>query len=113
MRDKAHLPKSIPNSSVLDDGVLTDALSILTNPAILDVFSARTGLGLPDATVSKNEEVKLPLLAQKQVTLTVKREDLIHPLISGNKYRKLKYNLIEARALAEEWMAKVNCRTPS
>ena len=98
MRDKAHLPKSIPNSSVLDDGVLTDALSILTNPAILDVFSARTGLGLPDATVSKNEEVKLPLLAQKQVTLTVKREDLIHPLISGNKYRKLKYNLIEARA---------------
>jgi 1-aminocyclopropane-1-carboxylate deaminase len=26
----------------------------------------------------------------------VKREDLIHPLISGNKWRKLKYNLMEA-----------------
>jgi 1-aminocyclopropane-1-carboxylate deaminase len=30
--------------------------------------------------------------------LLVKRDDLIHPLISGNKYRKLKYNLIEAKA---------------
>ena len=26
----------------------------------------------------------------------VRREDLIHPFVSGNKYRKLKYNLIEA-----------------
>ncbi len=31
------------------------------------------------------------------VELYIKREDLIHPLISGNKYRKLKYNLIEAK----------------
>jgi 1-aminocyclopropane-1-carboxylate deaminase len=29
--------------------------------------------------------------------LYIKREDLIHPLISGNKYRKLKYNLQEAQ----------------
>jgi len=28
--------------------------------------------------------------------LVIKREDQIHPQISGNKYRKLKYNLIEA-----------------
>lgn len=32
------------------------------------------------------------------VELYIKREDLIHPLISGNKYRKLKYNLIQAKA---------------
>ena len=31
------------------------------------------------------------------ITLYIKREDLIHPYISGNKYRKLKYNLIEAK----------------
>ena len=31
------------------------------------------------------------------VGLLVKREDLIHPEISGNKWRKLKYNLIEAK----------------
>lgn len=29
--------------------------------------------------------------------ISIKREDLIHPDISGNKYRKLKYNLIEAK----------------
>ena len=29
-------------------------------------------------------------------TVFLKREDLIHPTISGNKWRKLKYNLVEA-----------------
>lgn len=32
------------------------------------------------------------------ITLTIKREDLLHPHISGNKFRKLKYNLLEAKA---------------
>jgi len=32
------------------------------------------------------------------VTLVVKREDLVHPYISGNKFRKLKYNLLEAKS---------------
>ena len=27
----------------------------------------------------------------------IRREDLIHPFVSGNKFRKLKYNLIEAK----------------
>jgi 1-aminocyclopropane-1-carboxylate deaminase len=31
------------------------------------------------------------------IKLFIKREDKIHPFISGNKYRKLKYNLIEAQ----------------
>ncbi len=31
------------------------------------------------------------------IRLTVKREDLLHPHISGNKFRKLKYNLIQAK----------------
>lgn len=31
------------------------------------------------------------------VRLTVKREDLLHPHISGNKFRKLKYNIIQAK----------------
>lgn len=29
--------------------------------------------------------------------ISLKREDKIHPFVSGNKYRKLKYNLIEAK----------------
>lgn len=34
-----------------------------------------------------------------EVQVTVKRLDLVHPTISGNKFFKLKYNLIEARKL--------------
>lgn len=30
------------------------------------------------------------------VTLHLRREDQIHPVVSGNKFRKLKYNLLEA-----------------
>lgn len=32
------------------------------------------------------------------VSLTIKREDLIHPFVSGNKFRKLKYNLLQAKS---------------
>ena len=45
-----------------------------------------------------NQYVKLPILAEKQITLFVKREDTIHPRISGNKFRKLKYNIVAAKA---------------
>lgn len=31
------------------------------------------------------------------ISLHIKREDLIHPFVSGNKFRKLKYNLQEAK----------------
>lgn len=31
------------------------------------------------------------------IDLFIKREDLIHPIVSGNKFRKLKYNLLKAR----------------
>ena len=44
-----------------------------------------------------NQEVYLPILKEKQLRLFVKREDLIHPFISGNKYRKLKYNILAAK----------------
>ncbi|MDY2588447.1 1-aminocyclopropane-1-carboxylate deaminase/D-cysteine desulfhydrase [Winogradskyella aquimaris] len=33
------------------------------------------------------------------IKLVIKREDLIHPFISGNKYRKLKYNILKAKEL--------------
>jgi len=32
------------------------------------------------------------------ISLAIKREDLIHPFVSGNKFRKLKYNLLQAKA---------------
>jgi 1-aminocyclopropane-1-carboxylate deaminase len=46
---------------------------------------------------TQNQIVELPILKEKKVSLTIKREDLIHPFISGNKFRKLKYNLLEAQ----------------
>ncbi|MEC4004767.1 pyridoxal-phosphate dependent enzyme [Flavobacterium sp. SUN052] len=36
-------------------------------------------------------------LKNTSIRLFIKREDLIHPFISGNKFRKLKYNLIQAK----------------
>ena len=44
-----------------------------------------------------SQQLTLPLLTEKRIALYIKREDRIHPFISGNKYRKLKYNLIEAK----------------
>ena len=38
-----------------------------------------------------------PLLSERGVTLWLKRDDLIHPVVPGNKFRKLKYNLVEAQ----------------
>ena len=42
-------------------------------------------------------EVILPLTKEKKINLLIKREDLIHPWVSGNKWRKLKYNLTYAK----------------
>ena len=36
------------------------------------------------------------------VSLFIKRDDLIHPTISGNKFRKLKYNLAQAKSENKE-----------
>ena len=38
-----------------------------------------------------------PLLTRYGVELWCKRDDLIHPAISGNKWRKLKYHLLHAK----------------
>lgn len=33
----------------------------------------------------------------RSIEVFIKREDLIHPFVSGNKFRKLKYNLVQAK----------------
>ncbi len=50
----------------------------------------------PDESLSVIQMVNHPLLLSKGIKLDVKREDLMHPYISGNKWRKLKYNLVKA-----------------
>jgi 1-aminocyclopropane-1-carboxylate deaminase len=43
-------------------------------------------------------KIDLPLLSAKGIQLAFKREELLFPGISGNKYRKLKYNIQAAKA---------------
>jgi 1-aminocyclopropane-1-carboxylate deaminase len=45
---------------------------------------------------SRIQQIHFSEVIDKEVSLFIKREDELHPFISGNKYRKLKYNLIEA-----------------
>ncbi len=45
------------------------------------------------------QPIQDPVLEPFGVQLFLKRDDLIHPEIAGNKFRKLKYNLINARQL--------------
>lgn len=47
-------------------------------------------------SISPVERVNDPMLDRYGVTMLIKRDDLIHPVISGNKWRKLRHNLREA-----------------
>jgi len=44
----------------------------------------------------ETKEISLPVLKEKEVRLFIKHIDKVHPFVSGNKWFKLKYNLIEA-----------------
>lgn len=44
-----------------------------------------------------SENQLIPAVFPDNISLYMKREDLLHPIISGNKFRKLKYNLEEAK----------------
>jgi 1-aminocyclopropane-1-carboxylate deaminase len=42
-------------------------------------------------------EISNAIIETAGVRIYVKRDDLIHPTVSGNKWRKLKYNLLQAK----------------
>lgn len=44
--------------------------------------------------ISQNQNIKVQ---NTTISLCIKREDLIHEFVSGNKFRKLKYNIIQAK----------------
>lgn len=48
------------------------------------------------AAPSPIEPILDPLLEAARVSLYLKRDDLLHPQVSGNKWRKLKHNLLAA-----------------
>ena len=45
------------------------------------------------------QSIDISKITSQNIQLSILREDLIHPEISGNKYRKLKYNFLEAEKL--------------
>lgn len=51
------------------------------------------------------QKIQDPFLKEKDIELWIKREDLIHPELGGNKWRKLKYNLETARQGGAEFLA--------
>ena len=49
---------------------------------------------------SVNQEINIP--NRQGIRLYLKREDLLHPVVSGNKFRKLTYNLAFAKACKKQ-----------
>ncbi len=56
-------------------------------------------MNLISKIITQNQQIFLPIVEEKKVELFIKREDKIHPFVSGNKFRKLKYNIQEAKNL--------------
>ena len=50
-----------------------------------------------ESIASPIQKIEDEITSRAGVELYIKREDLLDPIISGNKYRKLKYNLLEAK----------------
>ena len=51
------------------------------------------------APLTPLQKINDPLIAAFGVELYLKRDDLLHPQVSGNKWRKLKYNFLQAQQL--------------
>ncbi len=56
-------------------------------------MSFLSSLNLPSPVT----QIENSLLKEKKISLFIKRDELIHPVIQGNKWRKLKYNLLNAK----------------
>jgi hypothetical protein len=59
--------------------------------------------------VSALTQIIEPFIQEQKIELYLKRDDLLHPIISGNKWRKLKYILEHVLALnAQKIIFKVS-----
>jgi hypothetical protein len=65
------------------------------------------GLVLPSPLVELHDES----LASREVRVFLKRDDLIHPELPGNKWRKLKYNLEAAGESGQHTLSAAHTRT--
>jgi 1-aminocyclopropane-1-carboxylate deaminase len=66
------------------------------------IASARIAAALPVPPPTALVEVEDERLARRGVRLLLKRDDLLHPELPGNKYRKLRPNLLAAVAAGHD-----------
>jgi len=50
-----------------------------------------------DTSLSILQEIRIPRFTARGIKLYIKRDDLIHEEVSGNKWRKLKYNILQVQ----------------
>ncbi len=62
---------------------------------MIDIKQIESELGI-NTEAAIIEQIKHPVLDEQDFQLHIKRDDLLHPIISGNKWRKLKYTLLFA-----------------
>jgi 1-aminocyclopropane-1-carboxylate deaminase/D-cysteine desulfhydrase-like pyridoxal-dependent ACC family enzyme len=62
---------------------------------MLDIAQIEYELGI-NTKAAVIEQIQHPVLEEREIQLHIKRDDLLHPIISGNKWRKLKYTLLYA-----------------
>lgn len=62
---------------------------------MLDITQIESELGI-NTKAAIIEPLQHPVLDEHEIHLHIKRDDLLHPIISGNKWRKLKYTLLYA-----------------
>lgn len=55
----------------------------------------RLGDTFVKTTLLLNQSINIAF--PNNISVSIKRDDLIHPFVSGNKFRKLKYNLLQAK----------------
>ncbi len=65
----------------------------MPKPCVILFNSSKMKLNLP----SPIQAIQAESLIEAGIHLYIKRDDLIHKAVSGNKWRKLKYNLAEAQ----------------
>lgn len=59
-------------------------------------MNSTKNLALPASITTPLQRLEHPLFEQHRITVWIKRDDLNHPQIQGNKWHKLKYNLAAA-----------------
>ncbi len=62
---------------------------------MVDIAQIESELGI-NTKAAIIEPIQHPALEEHGIELHIKRDDLLHPIISGNKWRKLKYTLLYA-----------------